>query len=212
MIELLAFFFIGLTGGFGHCVLMCNPFVLYISSKYSVSYSGYSMLIPHLYYNFGRTITYTILGAVAGLMGSVIQYAGKSFIGIQKLAAIMGGLFLVIFALFSFIGITMPIFSKFNISKFTKYFESSNPFFLGLMLGLLPCGLSMGTIIGAASSENAVKGAFMLFLFGIGTTVSMMVMALFGNLAIKHSNVFRKIGNILLLFTGIYFVYMGIRF
>ena len=213
MIEVSAYFFIGLTGGFGHCVLMCNPFVLYVSSKYSVSYNGYYMLIPHIYYNFGRTLTYMILGAVAGFLGSVIQYAGSSFIGVQKLAAILGGSFLILFALLSFFGSSGNfILSKINLSKYLKKIETSPPFLLGMMLGLLPCGLSMGAVIGAASAGNAFNGALLLLAFGIGTSAAMMTMALFGNFAVKHSVILRKIGNILLLLTGAYFIYMGISY
>lgn len=214
MIEVSAFFLIGLTGGYGHCVLMCNPFVLYVSSKYAVHHAGYSMLIPHVYYNVGRSVTYAILGAIAGFFGSIVQYAGSSFVGIQKLAAIVGGVFLVVFALLSCFGASGSayILSKLNISKLLKKINTTNPFFFGMVLGVLPCGLSMGAIIGATSSGSAIKGGLLLFAFGIGTSAAMMTMALFGNLAIKHSSILRKIGNVLLLITGIYFIYMGITF
>lgn len=212
MIEIPAFFLIGLTGGFGHCVLMCHPFVLYVSSRYAVSRTGYSMLIPHIYYNLGRSVTYAALGAAAGFFGSVVQYAG-AFAGVQKLAAITGGSVLIIFALLSLSGAGGSAFLlKFNASKCIARFEPSNPFFLGLMLGLLPCGLSMGAVIGAASSGSAAMGALLLFSFGLGTTAAMMIMALFGNLAVVYSRILKKIGGILLLFMGIYFIYMGVSF
>ncbi len=213
MLEISAFFFIGFTGGFGHCVLMCHPFVLYVSSKYAITKQGYSMLIPHIFYNLGRSITYAILGSIAGLLGSVLQYAGSSFIGVQKLAAIIGGIFLVVYGFLSIYG-SSSIFmlSKFNISKVINKFEISNPFIFGLILGLLPCGLSMGAIIGASSSGSFFKGAILLFSFGIGTTFAMMVMALFGNIAIKYSSAIKKISSILLILMGFYFIYMGINY
>lgn len=213
MIEIPAYFLIGLTGGFGHCVLMCHPFVLYVSSRYAVSRKGYFMLIPHLYYNIGRSVTYAILGAIAGFLGSVVQYAGSSFIGVQKLAAIIGGSFLILYSILSLFGSTSIFkFSKFNISKIISKFDISNPFLLGLLLGMLPCGLSMGAIIGATSSGDFVMGAILLFVFGIGTTVAMMVMALFGNFAIKHSRYIKQIGSVLLFFMGLYFIYMGFSY
>lgn len=213
MLEISAFFLIGFTGGFGHCVLMCHPFVLYVSSKYAITKQGYSMLIPHIFYNLGRSITYAILGSIAGLLGSVLQYAGSTFIGIQKFAAIIGGIFLIVYGLLS-ISSSYSIFSlsKFNFSKIINKFEISNPFVFGIILGFLPCGLSMGAIIGATSSSSFFKGAILLFSFGIGTTFAMMVMALFGNIAIKYSVALKKIGSILLFFMGIYFIYMGINF
>ncbi len=212
MIEIPAFFIIGLTGGFGHCVLMCHPFVLYVSGRYSASRAGYSMLIPHIYYNLGRILTYSALGAAAGFLGSVVQYAG-AFTGVQKLAAILGGILLTVFAALSLSGISGAFFpAKLNISKYISRFEPPNPLFLGLMLGLLPCGLSMGAVIGAASSGSAFTGALLLFAFGIGTSAAMMTMALFGNLALKYSVILKKAGGILLFIMGAYFIYMGVSF
>ena len=212
MIEIPAFFIIGITGGFGHCILMCHPFVLYVSGKYSASKNGYSMLIPHFYYNLGRSLTYSIMGAVAGFLGSVVQYTG-AFLGIQKLAAILGGFFLAMFAVLSLLGVSGALFlSKLNIPKYITCYKSLTPLLFGMMQGLLPCGLSMGAVIGAASSGNAFIGALLLLAFGIGTSAAMMLMALFGNFITKYSKVLKYISDILLLIMGIYFIHMGISF
>lgn len=211
MFEIIGFFLIGLTGGFGHCVLMCHPFVLYISSKYVGSKTGYGLLYPHIYYNLGRIVTYTALGAVAGFFGSVVQYAG-TFVNFQKTASIIGGIVLIFYAVFSLFHIkfSLSFFSKFN-SLFGKL-SLSNPFFTGLLLGFLPCGLSMGAVIGAASTGSVLSGALSLTAFGLGTSVALLLVAVFGSMAMKYSSKLKFASVILLFFMGIYFIYSGVRY
>ncbi len=208
IITITSFFLIGLSGGFGHCVLMCHPFTLFISTKFSINKTGQKFIIPHLYYNLGRTVTYAILGAIAGLLGSVIQFAG-TFVHIQGLAAIIGGSILIIYAVLSLFKISTK---SINIFKKIKVVNSIHPFITGLILGLLPCGLSMGAIIGATSSESALTGALQTFAFGIGTSVAMITIAIFGSLALKYVKILSKISTILLIFMGAYFIYMGITY
>ena len=205
-----AFFLTGLTGGFGHCTAMCYPFVLYISSKYSTKTAGYKILIPHLYYNFGRIITYSFLGGLAGFLGSIDQYTGE-FINIQKSASVIGGAILVIYAIISFFKIKF-IDCKFMIIKYFKNLSPAVPLFYGIILGFLPCGLSMGAVIGAASSGNIISGAFALFFFGLGTSVSLLIFAVFGNLLIKYSKILDKVSVIILLFMGCYFLITGLYY
>ncbi len=208
IITITSFFLIGLSGGFGHCVLMCHPFTLFISTKFSINKTGKKFIIPHLYYNLGRIITYSILGAIAGLLGSVIQFAG-TFVQIQGLAAIIGGSLLIIYAILSLFKISTK---SINIFKKIKVVNSIHPFITGLILGLLPCGLSMGAIIGAASSESAITGAIQTFAFGVGTSVAMITIAIFGSLALKYVKILSKISTILLLFMGVYFIYIGVTY
>lgn len=211
MPEIIGFFIIGLTGGFGHCVLMCHPFVLYISSKYIGAKKGYGLLYPHLYYNLGRIFTYTFLGAVAGFFGSVVQYAG-TFVNFQKAASVIGGTILICYAVFSFFHIR---FSSSFIAKFSNLFGKlslSNPFFTGILLGFLPCGLSMGAIIGAASTGNIVGGALSLAAFGLGTSIALLLVAVFGSMAMKYSSKLKSVGAILLFIMGLYFIYSGVKY
>ncbi|MCI0469970.1 MAG: sulfite exporter TauE/SafE family protein, partial [Nitrospirae bacterium] len=57
----------GLFGGFGHCIGMCGPLV----AAYSMNLRNADFL-PHLLYNSGRIITYTIIGGIMGLTGSFV--------------------------------------------------------------------------------------------------------------------------------------------
>ncbi len=84
--------FIMLTGLFSapHCIGMCGGIVSAVSLNSSAS-AHKSMLL----YNAGRVLSYTMLGAVMGVVGSFVDVAGK-LAGVQGLASIIGGCFLLL--------------------------------------------------------------------------------------------------------------------
>ena len=53
-----------------HCVQMCGPIVLTYSAAANSAAARRSLLGLHLAYNSGRTLTYMLLGAIAGLAGA----------------------------------------------------------------------------------------------------------------------------------------------
>ena len=61
----LIFLTTGFTVGFGHCIGMCGPLVVSLS----LNLKGKHLLLPHLLYNTGRVITYTVLGGIMGATG-----------------------------------------------------------------------------------------------------------------------------------------------
>lgn len=206
-------FLVGFAGGFGHCILMCHPFVLHISSTFSDSNAGYKILIPNFFYNAGRTVTYSLMGALVGGLGSIATFAGQNFLNIQKFAALAGGIILVLFAVLYFFNLSSFNFlAKLPIMNKIKKFKPNNPFFYGLLLGFLPCGLTMGAIIGAMPSGSWYAGALMMAAFGIGTAFALMILAVLGSYIMKYVKYFKHITSILLFIMGIYFIYQGINF
>jgi sulfite exporter TauE/SafE len=216
-LDLLGFFTLGFFGGFGHCIGMCHPFVLYISGRFVGNKKGYANLfLPHLLYNSGRTVTYSVLGCIAGLLGGMGEVAG-SLVGLQKASAIIAGAFLVIYAFFSFTGynILNKLENKFASKKVMEYLQRVQPrhaFSTGLLLGLLPCGLVYSALIASTSTADPLKGLIAMFLFGTGTITALMLTAVFGNLVMKKRGLFNILGLILLIAMGIYFIYSGITF
>jgi len=76
-VSLLGFLSLGLLGGFGHCVGMCSPFVLFVSRRYVAPEAGRAAALrAQLWYTAGRVLTYALLGALAGALGGVVQLAG----------------------------------------------------------------------------------------------------------------------------------------
>ena len=55
-------------------------------------------------------------------------------------------------------------------------------FVIGLLNGLLPCGLVYMALAGAMAMGNLTDGILFMFLFGLGTTPAMFAISLAGNM------------------------------
>jgi len=219
VIEILTssgFLLLGLLTGLGHCVGMCCPFVLWISDGDRVSArAGLSRLVPHLLYNLGRTLTYSALGAVAGLLGSVVSMGG-ALLGVQRATAIAVGALLVLYAGFSLAGM-LPL-SKVESLGFVDRWVGRllgrpvrRPFLVGLLLGFLPCGPLYGALIAAAGLGSWWQGALGLALFGLGTAPALVGLGMVGNFLARHRGALHLLSLLVILGMGFWFVWQGIR-
>jgi uncharacterized protein len=197
-------FVVGLLTGF-HCVSMCGGFVVSYTAKHAKE--GTSSHKSHLMYGLGKTISYTIIGATFGLVGSVIAFTPT----MRGVAGIIAGLFLVLFGLKMFnilpslrkIGIKTPAFiTKFISTESTKH---SSPLYIGLLNGLMiACGPLQAIYIMAAGTGSAIEGAKLLFIFALGT---LPVMLSFGYLTSFLSS---KMTNKILRASGAIVIILGL--
>jgi uncharacterized protein len=176
-------FSVGLLTGF-HCVGMCGALVLGYATRSTsegkLRYSG------HLWYGLGKTISYTAFGALFGLAGAVISFTPQ----IRGYVGMAAGAFLLIFGL-SLLNIwpglhqfrikAPPFLLKFIGAQSRKY---GHPFVIGLLNGLMIiCGPLQAMYIMAAGTGNALQGAKLMLIFGLGTLPAMMGFGLLTSLA-----------------------------
>ena len=83
---------LGFASGF-HCVGMCGPIALSMGLTKKQATNFY---LQNLTYQFGRIFTYSLLGAVLGIIGEGFEMAG-----IQKYLTIAVGILLIVMAVFS---------------------------------------------------------------------------------------------------------------
>jgi uncharacterized protein len=166
----------GLLGSF-HCAGMCGPIVLAIP--------GRSLLVK-LSYNIGRSITYTMMGAMVGFVGE-----GFTFVGWQQILSIVAGtamLLIIFFTKYQHFDLPMNgVVEKMWLvlkDKLTPLFRSQSqaaPFFIGLINGLLPCGMVYAALLTAISLGGIRETALYMFLFGLGTIPLLIMVSIFGN-------------------------------
>ncbi|WP_296405858.1 sulfite exporter TauE/SafE family protein [Psychrobacter sp.] len=176
---LVAAFAMGFFGS-PHCLGMCGGLV----TAFGLSMQDVSPLKKRgliATYHFGRLISYSILGIIAGLIGTTVL---APLLTGNSTPRILLGLVL------AFIGLSMlgmPFLNKleklgmgvwkklsplrqkvFPLNTFPKALAA------GLLWGFLPCGLVYGALLMAAVSNNVGAGALLMFVFGLGT-VPMLV-------------------------------------
>ncbi|MDR0454416.1 MAG: sulfite exporter TauE/SafE family protein [Deferribacteraceae bacterium] len=200
-------FIIGISGGFAHCVAMCHPFVLYISTRNVAPPSLFNFLLPQVKYNLGRTTTYAFMGGFAGGLGT-LAVVTKSVMPAQKIILIAAGFLLVIYALLTASGKRFPLPKKvgFIIERLPFF---SSPYLTGVTLGFLPCGFIFSALATSAASANILLGALSMAAFGVGTSAALLLLSLFGGTALKYISLARKIFIAVIFLSGIYFIYKG---
>lgn len=144
---------------------------------------------PQLYYAVAKLISYSTVGMIAGLLGSVLDLGG-----IKGYVNIFAGVFMVIMALnmlnvhpaLRVFSIRMP---KFITRRMFKSTESANQFapaLFGIMNGLMPCGPLQAMVLFAAGTGNPASGALTMLVFGLGTTPLMLSYGTFASLLAKR--------------------------
>ena len=104
--------------------------------------------------------------------------------------------------------ITLPL--KSGISDLFKRGTFSAMFLIGILNGFLPCGLVYVALAGAIASGDAISGAAVMILFGLGTVPTMFAATIFGKFI--NINIRRKITKAVPVFAlvlGLLFILRG---
>jgi sulfite exporter TauE/SafE len=81
---------------------------------------------------------------------------------------------------------------------------------MGLMLGLLPCGLLYTAAIAASTKGTAVSGALALAVFGVGTAPALLGLSLADRLLTCRRASLNRLSQAFALAMGAWFVWRGL--
>jgi sulfite exporter TauE/SafE len=209
------------TASIGHCVGMCGGIVVaYSTSKIDHKKSWMHQSFSHLAYNLGRVVTYTILGVIFGALGKASAFTsttkGVLFI-ITGILMILAGL-----SLLGKLGFLNALeVSVANKSWFKKLFanlmrtKSQSSFFaLGLLNGIIPCGLVYSFAIVAASTASPLWGGIVMATFGLSTIPTLFFLGTVTKFLQKGTTrkVMMRISTFLVIAYGIFTLYKGYNF
>lgn len=174
---------VGLTAGFSTCMALIGGLVLSVASKYAENHPTETPLQkfrPHLIFNIGRVVSFVVLGAVIGAIGSAFSLKG-SMLGF--LTIIVGVVMLVLglqlTEAFPRItkGLTLPsgLAKKLGIKqRGEREYSNKNAFLLGAVTFFLPCGFTQAMQLLAVSTGSPVQGALIMGAFAIGTAPGLL--------------------------------------
>ena len=172
---------LGLAGSL-HCIGMCGPLMLAIPLPAS---ARRTILLQMLVYHSGRILTYSALGVLFGLLGK-----GVAIAGLQQVLSLAAGFFIVAMAFvawrFEQLVTALPGFGSFTraiqqrMGQLLRSHPGGATFSLGLLNGLLPCGMVYAALAGAISTTNSVEGGVFLALFGLGTLPLLLATTVMG--------------------------------
>lgn len=179
--EVLAGLMVGIVGSM-HCAGMCGPLALALPVPPD---KRLRYLVGRLLYNLGRTAMYMLLGAIAGTVGRKLF-----LVGAQQIVSIVLGSILLLFALVPALlrrlpggagmveRLTAPV--RRAIGILLQRSSVAALFLLGVVNGLLPCGLVYMAVAAALTTGTALNGVLFMAGFGLGTVPVMLTIALLG--------------------------------
>lgn len=204
---------LGFLGSF-HCIGMCGPIALALPVNHYSSFKKYTGIFI---YNAGRILTYTFLGVLFGLLG-------QSFFigGLQQGVSIGIGVLLLA-------SVILPNLSFINNQHFSFLYKLINTlknklgnlfkkkgihflFFIGLLNGLLPCGLVYLGIAGAVATGHYLSGAEFMFYFGLGTAPIMFSVSFLGQfISLRFRNAIRKTVPVMVSIMAVMLIVRGLN-
>lgn len=174
--ELWTAFLLGFVGS-AHCAGMCGPLALALPGGGTRA----TFVVGRLLYNLGRMATYMLMGAFFGLLGH-----GFALAGLQRWVSLVLGIVILVGVFVS------PRFANaLPVTRFVSWLKATlgrlfqqraltSLFGVGLLNGLLPCGLVYIACAGATATGNLWSGVDYMIAFGLGTVPMMLAISLIG--------------------------------
>lgn len=208
MLNLPAVFLVGLLGS-AHCVGMCGGFVALLGA------GGPGAARRQVAYFAGKTLTYSVYGALAGAAGFAL---GDLFAGFGGVLSVGLGVAMVLAGL-AVAGVAWGrtgVVSRFALRLgpvIGRLVQSDRPgalVALGAVNGLLPCGLVYGMVAVAATSGGAAQGALTMAVFGLSTIPALAVVGAFGSRLRPSGRVaMQRVAGVLVVLMGLLTVARG---
>ncbi|WKZ37338.1 MAG: sulfite exporter TauE/SafE family protein [Anaerolineales bacterium] len=203
---MLASFLLGLLGSLAHCAGMCSA-VIILFGRQSIFQNKFAWLLAHA----GRITTYSFLGLIFGMFGQTIFALDT----LQASLSIIFGI-VAFYMASAFIGLAPSpelMFSGLSQrwGKAIRSFKTASlpaAYLLGLLWGLLPCGLVLTALVAAMASGNALLGALTMFIFGVATIPSLFAVKWLAGKSISRIWS-RGLASLVMMFFGFQFAMRG---
>lgn len=181
-----------------HCISMCGAINLMATFNRE---NKINLKRPCLY-NLGRLISYSLLGGIVGLIGSILSV--NNFI--SGLIIIMASITMLLMS-FSMLNII-----KFKLPRILKLkVKTRNSFIVGLLNGFMPCGPLQAMQMYALSTGAFFKGFISMFLFCLGTIPLMLSVGVIFNIVKGRKRILlNKIASVLILILSLTMLSRGV--
>lgn len=181
-----------------HCISMCGA----INLMATFNRENKINLKRPCFYNLGRLISYSLLGGLVGLIGSILSVNN-----------IISGLLIILASITMFLmSLSMLNVIKFKLPKIFKFkVRTSNSFVIGLLNGFMPCGPLQAMQMYALSTGSFFKGFISMFLFCLGTIPLMLGVGVIFNIVKGRKRIIlNKIASVLILILSLAMLSRGI--
>jgi len=173
--SLPAFFILGIVAGLSSCAALVGGLLLSLSKQWQSLYGGKETnrrFIPFVMFNVGRLISFALLGAALGFIGSffTISLSFMSiFVSAVSLIIIILGLQMLGVPFFKRFNFALPRFITGFVSDEKNFSGKYMPFISGALTFFLPCGFTLMAQSIALATGNPISSMLIMSAFALGT-------------------------------------------
>jgi sulfite exporter TauE/SafE/copper chaperone CopZ len=180
-------FLIGLVASVSSCLAVTGGLLVALAAKYNsanASLSDGQRMLPHMYFNAGRLVSYPLLGAVVGALGSALTLSPAVGGVVTILASsVMIVLGLQMLGLFPSFALTLPKSIAHRIHDVGSRATEETAFLLGGLTFFLPCGFTQALQLYVLAKGDAVTGALTMLAFALGTLPALLSLSALSSFA-----------------------------
>ena len=168
-------FILGLFGGF-HCIAMCSGLSQLVISPRATITADWRAEFTYL---AGRIAGYSALGLAVASAGGALTWSSQSFAMFKAIWILLNALLLVFGGLLLWTGRQPTLVSGFArriwdwIQPTLRNLSApglSRPFIMGVLWGLIPCGLLWSALALAVLAPTPIAGALIMAVFAISSS------------------------------------------
>jgi len=202
-LDLVGAFVLGLAQGAGPCLGICAPIIFPLTAATAGS-AREGFIVAGLA-ALGRLLAYVVLGAGAGLLGGAVQAFAEGggawhvYMACGFASGVLGGYYLVKAHTCACIELGV-----------------TNPFILGVLLGLAPCAPLTLILVQAFATGSAFYGVVLVIVFGIASSLPLLLGGGFVGHLVRHiqtggdfSRNVQRVSGVLLIMAGAKFLLMA---
>ena len=183
-------FAIGLVASVSSCIAVTGGLLVAIAAKYNevtAKLTPLQRMQPHIFFNIGRILSYTLLGGAVGYLGSALTLSpGASGILTIVASAVMILLGLrmlqLLPALTRFLP-TMPKTFGHFIHDLAERDANGGAFVLGALTFFLPCGFTQALQLYVLAKGSVLGGALTMLAFVLGTLPALLSLSAMSSFA-----------------------------
>lgn len=211
-------FLIGLVASVSTCIAVTGGLLVALAAKYNeanAQLTDMQRLKPHIYFNVGRIVSYTLLGGVVGALGSTLTLSPEAN-GALTIAAslIMVALGLQMLKLVPSLGRFQPRMPKFlahKIHDLSTRDTKGAALALGASTFFLPCGFTQALQLYVLSKGSFTIGALTMFAFALGTLPALVSLSAISSFVRGNfQRYFLKLAGAAVIFLGLANIQYGL--
>ena len=204
----------GFLGSLGHCLGMCGPLVMMVGVQRARSGRGNTLRV-HLLYHSARITVYGVLGAIVGAIGSLVGI-GTRFTDVAGIVSLILGVGVILFSL-GYLGWpplrrlakTSDWLSR-RMGQALRRGGFGGIVILGVLNGLLPCGLVYSALLSAAATGSVVWGGAAMVLFGAATIPALTTVGMGAHLlSVRVRQSLTRAAGVMIMAVGVQLIMRG---